>query len=74
MQNIPMQTYTEPSGSAVLNQHPPYKDNDDDDDVPGIKKQDVETTFAQNYGLADIYHVCINLSLAFIMKHLCKLE
>lgn len=62
MQSIPMQTYTtESSGSAALKQHPPYKDDIDDDDVPGIKKQDVETAFAQNYGLGDIHHVCLTL-------------
>ncbi|CDH49467.1 erythrocyte band 7 integral membrane protein [Lichtheimia corymbifera JMRC:FSU:9682] len=49
-----MQAYTESSGSAALKQHPPY--TDDDDDVPGIKKHDVETAFAQNYGLNDIHH------------------
>lgn len=62
MQSIPMQTYTESSGSAALKQHPPY--TDDDDDVPGIKKHDVETTFAQNYGLNDIHHVCRKLIIA----------
>ena len=61
-----MQTYTE---SATLHPHPPY--TDDDDDVPGIKKHDVETTFAQNYGLGDIHHVCMKLIIdMYIMEHL----
>ena len=66
MQNIPMEPYKDPSGSAAFHQHPPY--TDDEDDTPGIKKHDVETTFAQNYGLDDIHHVCTSLLAMCIME------
>lgn len=52
----------DPSTSSSYNkptEYPPYRDEEDVDNAPdyGIKSEDVQVSYARNFGLDDIPHV-----------------
>lgn len=47
--------------SASSSRYAPYKDSVEDDEPIGIQQEDVTVSYAQDFGYADLHHVCSQL-------------